>query len=745
MSGLWSVVGIIVLIAGVIFVQLLRSVLASPFPARVRLRALAQARPPEPLAPLFEQADASLSAMGFAHLGWVFMQLTPDDTPGPRLLRLYLSADRRTLAQVIAPFSAQEPHRCRMHLVSQANDGRLLFTVPSMLQVLRADPALAVTQMAAYASLSEQTQAHQALTDAHGDALPWTHLGDTIDRLQAYEDAQTRHARERGELLPHPDGSLRLSVPRAFATLRSALTQPKPSPDAHGDTEIPLRRAILYWRHQRQVTRHSPRMSVQLGLFVLSALAFAALGAWFWDLRFAMLLLAVIALHEAGHWWAMRAFGYRNVQMLMLPMVGGVTIGHEQTPSARTRAWVSLMGPLPGIVLGCALFLAGVDFGSGWLFTAALLLLLINLFNLLPILPLDGGHLLHLLLPERAVNVRMVFDALAIVALAALAWWLDAWWLMLLALVPFGNLRNAGRDGRLLAALRQARADAPPRSEPEELEQALGVVRTDAAAPVPLAAQFALAEQALTQARVQPMRRRTVVLLTALWLGCFATSFALPQVRALIAPFFATSHSMDRINRALADVNDETTALSNDELVQATIVLLGNDDRSDRTTATADELDTVEQRLGQALHPAYRSIMAATGGDVLRETLGLAAPAQLRPLSERNDCLERIAADAGWPGFDAGLQVAFVVADIAGADTAGRERLLDRRQLADWLVLGDCHDYDDSLRLVEPDHPEWPVWELQLYAPYAIHSADFRQPLQQLYVNLALLRRLGGD
>lgn len=746
MSGLWSVVGIIALIAAVIFVQLLRSVLASPFPARVRLLGLAQAKPPEPLAPLFEQIDTPLTAAGFDHLGWVFLQIEPESTPGLRLVRLYVSADRRTLAQVIAPFTAQEPYRCRIHLISQAGDGRLVFTAPPMLQALSANPELALTQMAVYGSLSEQVQAHQTLTEAH-DIKPWANLNNAVDRLQDYEDAHTQRARERGELLPHADGSLRFSIARAFAALRSALSLPKPAQTVQDDTEIPIKRAVLLWRHQRQLAHHSPRMPVQWGLFALSALAFAALGAWFWGLDFAVLLLAVIALHEAGHWWAMRAFGYRNVQMLMLPMVGGVTIGHERTPSAQARAWVSLMGPLPGIVLGCALFLSGIDVGSGWLFTAALLLLLINLFNLLPILPLDGGHLLHLLLPERATVVRTVFDTLAIVALAALAWWLDAWWLMLLALVPFSNLRNAGRDQRLLATLRQVRADTPPRNESDELEQALTVVRADntASPAMPLLSQFTLADEALTRSRIEPMPRRALLQLGALWLSCFVATLALPQVRSLIAPLLTPPLSAQAIESAMADLQAQARALSTADLIrEAASWLRKMDDATidSAAAATAEELAAIEHRLGLTLHPTWRAIMLAEGGERLRQILDLNPPSQLAMLADRQDCLAWIEQSAAWPGFADGQSLLFTTIDAS--NDSNDERELDPDLLRNWLVLGGCDHDDHSLRLVEPGSVDWPVWELLLTERMAVREPDLRTTLEQLYVSTRLAQRLGS-
>src|SRR5690606_7759743 len=122
--GFVSLLGILALFAGLVVVQLLRSVLASPFPARVRLLGMARMQPPESFAPLFEHREGLLAPLGFEALVGVVVRREPEGTPGARLMRVFVSEDRTVLAQVIAPFSAQEPHRCRIQLVSQAADGR---------------------------------------------------------------------------------------------------------------------------------------------------------------------------------------------------------------------------------------------------------------------------------------------------------------------------------------------------------------------------------------------------------------------------------------------------------------------------------------------------------------------------------------------------------------------------------------------------------------------------------------------
>jgi hypothetical protein len=99
----------------------------------------------------------------------------------------------------------------------------------------------------------------------------------------------------------------------------------------------------------------------------------------------------------------------------------------DATPTQ--RALVSLMGPLPGIVLAfVASFLAPYD--SRFLAEVVVLALAINAFNLLPILPLDGGHYLHWTLFARWPSARRLIRLLNALALVGVGWVLDAWILL---------------------------------------------------------------------------------------------------------------------------------------------------------------------------------------------------------------------------------------------------------------------------------------------------------------------------
>lgn len=73
-------------------------------------------------------------------------------------------------------------------------------------------------------------------------------------------------------------------------------------------------------------------------------------------------LVLVLAVHEAGHFIAMKVFGYTDLKVFFIPLVGAAASGRKIDATPTQRALVSLMGPLPGIVLAfAASFLAPYD------------------------------------------------------------------------------------------------------------------------------------------------------------------------------------------------------------------------------------------------------------------------------------------------------------------------------------------------------------------------------------------------
>lgn len=147
---------------------------------------------------------------------------------------------------------------------------------------------------------------------------------------------------------------------------------------------------------------------------------------------FVVIALIAIVVHELGHAFAARSQGTFGTPAISLEGMAGLTRYRLQAQPSRSQSiFISFAGPLAGILLGVVvlvlaqsdvlertpliddLFLIGLFTTFGW-----------SAFNLLPIVPLDGGHIMTDLIPgsipvrrRRAAMVSVVFALAAAVAL----------------------------------------------------------------------------------------------------------------------------------------------------------------------------------------------------------------------------------------------------------------------------------------------------------------------------------------
>ena len=134
----------------------------------------------------------------------------------------------------------------------------------------------------------------------------------------------------------------------------------------------------------------------------------------------AAVLLALL-VHEFGHFFAMKAFNYGNVKIFVLPLLGAYVSGEKSIISQRQMSIIILAGPLPGIMIGSCLLISTIYFPNERIVMLGNIFLIINLFNLLPFVPLDGGRLLETLFVNHNHTIRVIFTIISILALAALA------------------------------------------------------------------------------------------------------------------------------------------------------------------------------------------------------------------------------------------------------------------------------------------------------------------------------------
>jgi Zn-dependent protease len=124
----------------------------------------------------------------------------------------------------------------------------------------------------------------------------------------------------------------------------------------------------------------------------ISMLVSIAAYAWIWGLPFAIGFVLLIFVHELGHVIELRRQGVPASAPLFIPFLGAV-IGMKELPDdAWKEARVALAGPILGSVGAAACWVAAEVTDSELLMGLAFVGFFLNLFNLIPIVPLDGGR-----------------------------------------------------------------------------------------------------------------------------------------------------------------------------------------------------------------------------------------------------------------------------------------------------------------------------------------------------------------
>jgi Zn-dependent protease len=132
------------------------------------------------------------------------------------------------------------------------------------------------------------------------------------------------------------------------------------------------------------------------GTMLLSLAVYATIWGW----PYAAGFIGLMFVHEMGHFVAARQRGLAVGAPMFIPFVGAWIELKEQPLDVRTEAYVAMAGPLVGTVGAVAVYLWGRQTGSPLLLAIAYSGLFLNLFNLLPISPLDGGRITAIISPR---------------------------------------------------------------------------------------------------------------------------------------------------------------------------------------------------------------------------------------------------------------------------------------------------------------------------------------------------------
>jgi stage IV sporulation protein FB len=149
------------------------------------------------------------------------------------------------------------------------------------------------------------------------------------------------------------------------------------------------------------------------------------------EINFILALVIVLLIHEMGHFLMMKLFGYKNVRMLFIPLMGAFVHGKKERYSQKESLLVVGAGPFPGLIIGFLLMLFSQQFHSTLMFQSGLLFFFLNIVNLVPLDPLDGGQLFKLIVSRNQEKFLMFFSFISSLLIIGVGFSIDSILLML--------------------------------------------------------------------------------------------------------------------------------------------------------------------------------------------------------------------------------------------------------------------------------------------------------------------------
>jgi len=168
-----------------------------------------------------------------------------------------------------------------------------------------------------------------------------------------------------------------------------------------------------------------------VGTMSLSVLAYSLIFGW----PYAVGFVGLIFVHEMGHYIAARQRGLDVGVPTFIPFVGAWIVLKDKPVDAETEAYIGIAGPFAGTLGALACYGAARVYHQDLLLALSYAGFFLNLFNLIPLSPFDGGRITAILSP------RVWFFGVPI--LVALFLWRPSPMLIVMALLAAPQLMRA--------------------------------------------------------------------------------------------------------------------------------------------------------------------------------------------------------------------------------------------------------------------------------------------------------------
>jgi Zn-dependent protease len=209
-----------------------------------------------------------------------------------------------------------------------------------------------------------------------------------------------------------------------------------------------------------------PNKRNKIKVFIVSGIAFMVLFGLIgvpWTVL--PIIMTVLIVHELGHFWMMRYFGYEDTSIFFIPLFGAAAKGEKNDSTPFEEYMVYLAGPLPGIVISIAIGILMLIYpelrSSTLLREYALMSLVLNYINLLPIFPLDGGKIVQTLLFTRYPKAQFYFFLLSLLVIIFIGFMMESIFLGVFAMILFFSINQHHRTAQLIDSIMKQESSIP--------------------------------------------------------------------------------------------------------------------------------------------------------------------------------------------------------------------------------------------------------------------------------------------
>ncbi|MBN1521457.1 MAG: hypothetical protein JW928_02900 [Candidatus Aureabacteria bacterium] len=429
---------------------------------------------------------------------------------------VYVFPEKKTYASLSLTTQLEHLHPCSVEFVTVFEDRRSLLTVNGISHALVGDFADTVLVDPYAESIAGQWRSHlDALKRMQASPAVCLTQSEIVSYEKERLDSFIDNMEKRKTIRKGQNGYAfrffaAFSLAWKFLKGRQKILEMlKKQKAAMGKSiSIPLEVDVERFQRAARLTKKGELKWMGKTLMLMTSLIlFALVFGFTLSFHFILIIIAALFVHELGHILGMYAFGYKDMKILFLPFLGAASVGKKDNAHACQKAVVCLMGPAPGIVIGIFCLFAYAWTNLGILQEAGIVFLVLNLFNLLPLMPFDGGQIFNLALLQRFPFLQAVFIILSAFLLMLGGILLGEHVLMLVSVILFISLPASFQNSRVLYRLRDSMKKGDSSMSPDDKEILMAIfriLREKPFAAIPFERKFHMAGHVLENARAHP-------------------------------------------------------------------------------------------------------------------------------------------------------------------------------------------------------------------------------------------------